>query len=67
MKLYEIPNESKMRLPIGGEGREDKIEVCTFHHIDGMYSYITTEGGNVVHLGASTEVKLGEDGIYELG
>jgi hypothetical protein len=67
MKLYEIPRESKIRLPIGREGnKKSKLEVCDFHHIDGMYSYITVPGGGAVHLGASTEVKLGKDGIYKL-
>lgn len=65
MKLYEIPCNSKIRLTIGGEGRDDKEEVCTFHHIDGMCSYITTENGGTVHLGASTEVEF-KDGIYQL-
>lgn len=57
MKLYEIPRNSKILLPIGGENRETKDEMCTFHHIDGMYSYITTENGGAVHLGATTEVE----------
>lgn len=65
MKLYEIPQNSKIRLTIGGKGREDKVEMCLFHHIDGMYSYITTESGNAVHLGASTEV-IKVDDHYEL-
>ena len=56
-KLYEIPRGSKILLPIGGESRETKDEMCTFHNIDGMNSYITTEDGSAVHLGASTEVK----------
>ena len=66
MKLYEIPRDSKILLPIGGEGRETKYEMCTFKHIDGMYSLILTEDGNAVHLRASMEVKkVGE--YYELG
>ncbi len=65
MKLYEIPRNSKILLSIGGEGRETKDEMCMFGHIDGMYSYITTPEGHVVHLGASCEVKLVDD-HYEL-
>lgn len=65
MKLFEIPRNSKILLPIKGEDRETKYEMCEFHHIDGMYSYITTEDGVVVHLGASAEVKLVGD-HYEL-
>lgn len=65
MKLYQIPKDSKILLPIGGENRETKNEMCIFHHIDGMYSLITTEEGHAVHLGASTEVKKVKD-HYEL-
>lgn len=64
MKLYEIPKNSKILLPIGGPERETKEEVCTFHHIDGIYSYITTPQGDVVHLGALAEVVL-EGGVYK--
>jgi hypothetical protein len=28
-----------------------------FHHIDGMYSYCTTDSGKVVHVAAWTLVK----------
>lgn len=37
----------------------------TISHIDGMYSYITTPDGRVVHLAASRPVVL-KDGVYEL-
>lgn len=65
MKLYEIPHDSKIKLCIehGSSGAWE--EICDFKHIDGMYSLIITEGGNTVHLGASTEVKL-VNGVYEL-
>lgn len=67
MKLYDIPRDSKIRLPIANEAEPTSTEqVCIFHHIDGMHSYITTPSGSVVHLGASTEVRLGDDGIYEI-
>lgn len=65
MKLYEIPRNSKLLLPIGKRGEEAKDTMCDFHHIDGMYSYITTPSGSAVHLGASTEVKKVKD-HYEL-
>lgn len=65
MKLYEIPRGSKIKLPIGGEGRETKDEICDFKHIDGMYSLIRTPDGHAVHLGASTELEL-IDGIYQI-
>lgn len=63
MKLYDIPENSKIRLLIGGE--ETREEVCTFHHVDGMYSYITTPGGHAVHLHCASPVKL-VDGVYEV-
>jgi len=65
MRLYDIPRDSKIKLSIGGEGREQRDEICTFKHIDGMYSLIITEGGHPVHLGASTPVKLVDD-HYEI-
>lgn len=66
MKLYEIPEKSKIRLQIGGQFIETKTQTCTFHHIDGIYSYIETEEGQVVHLSAAVPLKLCTDGIYEL-
>lgn len=67
MKLYDIPRNSKIRLPImhGDTNVDATIEVCDFKHIDGMYSLIITPDGTAVHLGASTELKL-VDGVYEL-
>lgn len=65
MKLYEIPRDSKIRLPIGRVGGEVEEQICDFKHIDGMYSLIYTPSDEAVHLGASTELKL-VDGIYEL-
>lgn len=65
MKLYDIPRESKILLPIVGEGRESKNEMCTFKHIDGMYSLIRTPDGHAVHLAAIAPVqKVGDH--YEL-
>ena len=32
-------------------------EVYTFHHIDGMYSFIKDSNGNVCHFAAWTEVE----------
>lgn len=58
MKLSDVPKGSKFLLIIGKGKREGKEEMCTFRHIDGMYSYITTEDKSVVHLSASVEVKL---------
>lgn len=32
------------------------VPVLTFDHLDGMYSYSTTDDGQVCHLGAWVEV-----------
>jgi len=52
MKLYEAPRNSKIVVKT-----DNGIEhVLNFHHIDGMYSYCTTNNGEVVHLAAWEEV-----------
>ena len=63
MKLYEAPNNSRIRIigdikvppaaPQLTEGQE-----LNFRSIDGMYSYCTTDSGEVVHLVAWAEVEL---------
>lgn len=61
MKLFEIPYNSKLKVTTNrGE------EIVTFHHLDGMYSYITADkDGEVMHLSVSTPlVKKGE--FYEI-
>lgn len=57
MILYEVPNNSRIRiegLTINGVLTEE----LNFYHIDGMYSYCTTDEGLVVHLGCGTEVEI---------
>jgi len=56
MKLYEVPNDTKIVVPIKGVDYE-----LMFYHIDGMYSYCTDIEGNVVHLSAWTEVNIKEE------
>lgn len=65
MKLYEIPKGSKIKLLVT-DGTEAREHICTFNHVDGMYSNITTEDGDTVHLMASTELKKVGD-VYEIG
>ncbi len=66
MKLYEIPEESKIKVTVSdGSGENAREEMITFHHLDGMYSYCTTENGEAVHLSASTPMKKTED-YYEI-
>jgi hypothetical protein len=57
MKLYEIKRGSKLY-----EETDDGSKVITFDTIDGMYSHCTTEKGNVLHIGASTELEGFKDG-----
>lgn len=60
MKLHEIPQESKIKCDVS-----DGSKFIIFHHIDGMYSYCTTEKGGVAHLGAMQELVKVDD-HYEL-
>lgn len=69
MKLYDIPRGSKLMLEVNGSG---KLEPCTFHHLDGMYSYCTVDrleaekdGSGVFHLGGAQPLKNVDD-HYEL-
>ena len=63
MKLYDVPRNSRIKI-IGDvkvppaalelvEGQE-----LNFRSIDGMYSYCTTDSGEVVHLVAWAEVEV---------
>lgn len=70
MKLYDIPRNSKIYLPISAEGtRETEMqinyEMCVFRTLDGAYSLITTPEGYAVHLSATAPVKKVGD-HYEL-
>lgn len=48
-KLYNVPRNTTIRL---GETE------LFFHHVDGMYSYCTTQDGDIAHLAAWTEVEI---------
>ena len=52
MKLYEIPKDS-----IIYEDCNDGSAWFKFKRIDGIYSVCITEKGNIVHLGANTELE----------
>lgn len=58
MKLYEIPNNSKIY-----ESCSDGSEHLTYIRPDGMYSYCKTEKGNTCHLGVTTELEKHKDGF----
>ncbi len=62
MKLYEVPNNSKIIVKDKIKTPPDSIsvkkgDVLQFHHTDGMYSYCENENGDVVHLVAWAEVE----------
>ena len=63
MKLYDVPRNSRIKI-IGDKkvppGAPELIEgqELNFRNIDGMYSYCTTDDGDVVHLVAWAEVEL---------
>lgn len=61
MKLYDIKKGSKIYAELS-----DGSDHLIFDHIDGMYSYCTTEKGGVIHLAAVTPLTKREDGGYEL-
>lgn len=61
MKLYDLKHGAK----IVNDGISDGSSFIIFDHIDGMYSYCTTEKGGVIHLSASTPLKKVDD-HYEI-
>lgn len=61
MKLYEIPNGSPLRIKLA----DGSIDLATFHHIDGMFSYCETSDKKPFHLHCGTPMKF-VDGRYEI-
>lgn len=65
-RLYELERDKGTKIfLVGRSALIDKSEYIIFGHIDGMYSYCTTEKGAVVHLSATTLLKKVDDG-YEI-
>lgn len=62
MKLYELPQKADVKIFCD---LSDGSTFLIFDHVDGMYSYCTTEKGAIVHPSASTDVELVEGG-YKL-
>ena len=60
MKLYNLKENSPLRVEL-----EIGIDLATFHHIDGRFSYCTTSDGKPFRLGFMTPMKL-VDGRYEI-
>jgi len=64
MKLYELPQDRNTKVYIESiHNNNNKEDFLYFHHIDGMYSYCTTEQGDVCHLFAGTEIEPYKDGF----
>jgi hypothetical protein len=57
VKLYEVPRDTRIKV--------GDIEL-NFRSIDGMYSYCTTDNGEVVHLAAWTEVEILDKDMDEI-
>lgn len=63
MKLYEVPDETKVRLVEQEayihheDGTREKLDIIHFHHVDGAYS-LCEANGHKIHIGASTEVEI---------
>lgn len=66
MELYNVPRNSRIKVigdikvPPGAPEIKPGDEL-NFRSIDGMYSYCTTDSGQVVHLVAWAEVELIDD------
>ena len=53
LKLFEVKRDTRVRV------MDDECDLeVRFHHLDGMYSYCTTDDGEVVHLCAWTPVEV---------
>ena len=63
MKLYDVPRNSRIKIindikvPPGAPELTEGQEL-NFRRIDGMYSYCTTDSGEVAHLVAWAEVEV---------
>ena len=63
MKLYDVPNNSKIRIVEEAETPPahrdfEEHEVLDFKHVDGMYSLCYDKNHNPVHLVAWAEVEI---------
>lgn len=63
IKLYDLIGQRGIKIVT--DGISDGSKFITFDHLDGMYSYCTTEKGGVIHLSASTPLIKVED-HYEI-
>jgi hypothetical protein len=56
MRLYDLEKGSKILVDLS-----DGSSYAIFDHLDGMYSYCTTEKGGVIHLSGGTPLKKSGD------
>lgn len=66
MELYNVPRNSRIKvlsdIKVPPGAPEIKVgDELNFRSIDGMYSYCTTDAGQVVHLVAWAEVEIVND------
>jgi hypothetical protein len=62
LRLLDISSGSKLKIKFD----EDGMLMCTFHYLDGAYSYCTVDNSNVVfQLSATTPLKK-VDEHYEI-
>ena len=66
MELHNVPRTSRIRVitqdKVPPEAPpDDEGEALNFRSIAGMYSYCTSDNGEVVHLVAWTEVEIIKD------
>ena len=57
LRLWDVMKGSKIY-----EKASDGSSFLIFDHLDGMYSYIETEKGSIVHLAGGTPLKVFKDG-----
>lgn len=63
MKLYDVPDNTKVRVIAGQRVPPDHPPVpsgteLTFTHVDGMFSLCFDDDNNPVHIAAWTEVEI---------
>ncbi len=58
MKLYEIPEKSKIKV----HSEDGTTHILTFLHLDGMYSLCETDQFESVHLSVNTPLE--KEGDY---
>ncbi len=58
MKLYDVPNNTWVRIP-------ECNEIVFFDHLDGAYSYCLDKEGNVCHLSCAADVEIVESPLTE--